>query len=631
MEVLKLMKKRTKKITEERKIIPLLISSGYSIAFVVMLAVYSNIPESFNINGFVAYINGDNLSDYLTVLSIQFTTVFLTTGLMSTLGSEKRMVYYEDIVKSILLKPAGGNFKALSVYAFISLFWSVVAFVFRAAYLVVFATATGIILVSFLFFKMIDIYFGREKKLVKNREDLKKENVKKDEYYKKLFKLHLVIKENITERQVTHLVENMSLLIELYKYYIDIEGEGNIWDYIIDSQYGIGREVRKAEYAKCFLDNTLNEIKKAQDISELDICSKIHQYFLDEIEDIESNKKHKQRLCVLKECKKYAGELVVQCLHENREEQDGRTMYIEKIIYKEYKVCDSLMDENMLKLNNLNSEEDYNELDANAEKSKYVEIAEKIFANRVYRTSGLLAPSCWENFFDDIDIMIKKDEQRIQDKKVECNDNYDELEEGWLDYFLFEENKNAIFVRILARLALKYSGNMLNNTFSSFYYAYKNKACGGKLFPREEYREVYETMICVFLQGCAEMIMRGQGEPAIDIVGDIIFDFWKTAQFYKKPEELQKFYKDTFNIFGSRLLYVDKTGGNERFNEHPEVVQKFINKLITKCNRKDIAVDDSVRNFEANVVLADFIACLEKFSPKYYSIEMVNAIKKMVQ
>ena len=112
--------------------------------------------------GIGSYIDENSISDYLAILSIHFTTVFLTTGLMSTLGAKEDLIYHVDIVQLILLKPVGRSFKALSVYSFLTIFWAVVAFVCRMSYLVIFATATGIVLVSYLFFKMIKIYFERD-------------------------------------------------------------------------------------------------------------------------------------------------------------------------------------------------------------------------------------------------------------------------------------------------------------------------------------------------------------------------------------------------------------------------------------------------------------------------------------
>ena len=86
-------------LENKKAIVTMAINIGYSLLFIVLLIVYSNISSSFSVFGFGAYINDNNVSDYLTVLSIQFTTVFLTTGLMSMLGAEKRLIYHIDIVE----------------------------------------------------------------------------------------------------------------------------------------------------------------------------------------------------------------------------------------------------------------------------------------------------------------------------------------------------------------------------------------------------------------------------------------------------------------------------------------------------------------------------------------------------
>jgi hypothetical protein len=222
-------------------------------------------------------------------------------------------------------------------------------------------------------------------------------------------------------------------------------------------------------------------------------------------------------------------------------------------------------------------------------------------------------------------------------------------------YFLDEENYNGCFVRILPKLALKYTGDKACRVLEAFYYTYKYSVCEEDInklvkyykafnayldeeyydmryyYPRENYEGIYENMMCMFFQGCAQMIMSGKGGVIIKTVVELVFDFWKTAQFYKEPEQLQTFYKKTFNCFGSRLLYTDTSCGNEGFNEHPEDVLKFIEMLVYKCKKNDMVVPERVYKFDAEIVFEDFLSNLKGASPQYYSEEIVGRIKRIAK
>ena len=235
--------------TEADKNRTLEISILGSVTFVVLFLLYGGISTSFDIGGVGAYIDGDNISNYLAILSIHFTAVFLTTGLMSTLGAKEDLVYHVDIVRRILLEPAGKSFKAYSVYAYLSLLWAVVALVFRAAYLVILAAVIGIVVVILLFFKMIRIYFEREKIKKDIKNSLKAE--KDIEKLRHMFvELHLTIRNNVHEKKINPLVENIALLIELRQHFLfttsfDRKSEDKRALYINDCLLAIQNELKE--------------------------------------------------------------------------------------------------------------------------------------------------------------------------------------------------------------------------------------------------------------------------------------------------------------------------------------------------------------------------------------------------
>ena len=141
----------------KKGLVPWMVSLVYIGAGIGLLAASRQAPEGFAILGTGPWIGEGNISDYLTVLSIHFTTVFLVTGLMSMLGAKEELVYHVDIVRETLLTPAGGSFRALSIYAFTTLAVAVAGLGGRSAYVVVVSAFVGTAAVTWMFFKMIGI------------------------------------------------------------------------------------------------------------------------------------------------------------------------------------------------------------------------------------------------------------------------------------------------------------------------------------------------------------------------------------------------------------------------------------------------------------------------------------------
>lgn len=90
---------------------------------------------------------------------------------------------------------------------------------------------------------------------------------------------------------------------------------------------------------------------------------------------------------------------------------------------------------------------------------------------------------------------------------------------------------------------------------------------------------MYEIMCCLFFQGCVELIMSGRGEDIVNTVAYLLYDFWKSARFYKETERLHQFYADTFCYIGRRFLYINEEP-KDRYNEQTVEMQRFIQQLI---------------------------------------------------
>ncbi len=649
----KIIAARDKKIT-------FLVSVIFLLIFLVLLIVYRRIPQSFDVWGFAAYIKDDNVSDYLTVLSIHFTTVFLTTGLMSTLGAKEDLIYHVDIVKLILLEPIGRSFRALSVYSFLTLFGAVVAFLLRDAYLVAFAAVAGIITVTWLFFKMIRIYFAREEEKEKQKEKLKKGQ----DLEHALPQLYLVIQNNMEERQMAPLVENIALLIELYQFFLKTEGQVDYEGRINDEIWGKEISYKQHEYVKDFLEKILNNVKGVQNIYLPELYARIYDYF-----GVEKGRGHQEAEKLLSECQSYTAKMLVDCMYDDSAGYKDELDHIMKTIYG---ISGELIDKYQEELKKLQSVA-YTKTNVLQEKSEFVKLAENIFKAKMTKTSNIVI-SCsddgpWRKVFcDEIRELVEKDERRIESENIECSKElyYFKEEEPIYcsNHILSQENGDGCFARIFPRLAVDYAGDNACKVLKDFYYTCRDRYCDpddAKLwqyynsfdgyfddypddliwdiresyrytccYPRDGVEHTYTTMTCLFFQGCAELIMSGKGKNLIETVVDIVFDFWKMAQYYKQPEELPEFYQETFNYIGSRLLYMDDTSENENYNKHPEDVLEFVTKLIARCKKDDCPIPDRVRSFHEGVILEEFLANLKHGIPKFYSEEVVEEFERIV-
>ncbi|MBO7699851.1 MAG: hypothetical protein J6S47_02075, partial [Eubacteriaceae bacterium] len=83
-------------------------------------AVYAAV-SSFNrlVCGFS--ITDSSRSDFLEVLGIMYSVIFITTSLLATLSNKDDVVYYENATDYVLINPPVYNFFGLSVMSLIAL------------------------------------------------------------------------------------------------------------------------------------------------------------------------------------------------------------------------------------------------------------------------------------------------------------------------------------------------------------------------------------------------------------------------------------------------------------------------------------------------------------------------------
>lgn len=545
----------------------------YSILCSGLLVWYERMLPFLNMLGVDGYIDGNNISDFLTVISIHFTTVFLTTGLMSILGSKDEMVYGEDIVSYVLQNPNGRSFRAFSSYAFLTLFWAVMAFVFRTSFLVIFACVTGVIIVAVLFFKMIKIYYGREKIRKEIKAKIKAKNFA--DLCQFLMQFILVIRSNLCENQNNYLVENVALLLELRRYHMHVEAEQAILNYINECISAVNKE-----------------IKDSEEISIAEVYVRVYMFCENEI------KKYPKSEVLLEECKEEVVEYVLSFWKK------GDTHL------KHALVVNSLMYTGDFVEKVKNIEPKYNHY--SSKENEFMELARKIFKRRVFFTSGKLLQDekCkierdYEIFYPDIELLISKDENRIN------NENEIPCYTGIFNSFELEwENKQGCFVRVLPKFACEFAVDDVKTVLNDFYYGYKKRSHGDykqtyqryyKLYEVEEeifediwleedgwleffypYDEyTYETILGLFFRGCAELIMLGIAADIVETVTKQVFDFWKTALSYKSSEEFQEFFESSFKCVVEGLVQA-------------KAAQQFLSELSMLC-RNDSKVWEKVK------------------------------------
>lgn len=221
------------------------------LAIAIYLFFLPNYTKSFwGINTCITCEFFTSRSEYLTVISLHYTIVFLTTGLMSMLGAKEDYVYYVDIVKRQLLEPIGLNFKDLSWYSFLSIFISTIGFLVNSSFVVLYAASLGTTGVAIIFFKMIDIYFGREKWKIKVFNEIQAAQELK--FQEHLREMDIIIKKNVytlaVNADITSIADNLSFLFVLL-----VENEA---------------DEDKQKYIKTIIRNAMELIKKNKDISQ---------------------------------------------------------------------------------------------------------------------------------------------------------------------------------------------------------------------------------------------------------------------------------------------------------------------------------------------------------------------------
>lgn len=621
-----------------------IVSILFIAASLGLVAALKWLPDDFSIFGISPLIgNGWNVSDYLTILSIHFTTVFLTTGLMSMLGSKEEMVYHVDIVHRTLLRPCGRNFRDLSMYAFVTLGVAVAAFACRSAYVVILSALVGTVVISWVFFKMIGIYFG--KKSWSRR--IFREIVDSDEngYKASLQQLYGVFEKNLMERDVEALSRNLSLLMELKVYY-ENEHRGYIAKSMIIEI--MEQNERKADISAPELYvRILGIFTEDESVRKQRCTSALNSFFMDYIAA------HKELAA------DWRKNPMLRNVFDFSEENPGIKRWIEEI---RKQVA-------LLKEDGYSAQD--NEWMEGSEVSRFLGLAGEAckarFLATFYDMSVCKANIAYPyEFHAEIEDLVRCDEKRAGDKDLgedfwylnglQGEENMGEVVYMW-EFWTEMGLNEALFIQWFPRFVACYGGEKAGKLLQEFFSAYYVRVRGeislekriygraGNTFRHagisSEDPAVYEKMCVCYLQGCAEQVMKGV--PGIaGAVAEMVADFWLDAQSYKSSDELPEFYRDSFRHIGNSLLYADDSEASRNYNERPEGMLQFMESLVSRIQGFGVpeACPADAEDQEPSMARAipidmenafgGFIGKLKELCPKHYSEDTVRKVERMI-
>ena len=587
-----------------RRYVKWIVSILYIGVSLGMIVTFRYIPNGISVLKIIPYIEEGNVSDYLTVLSVHFTTVFLVTSMMSTLGAKEEMVYHVDIVNRTLLEPVGCNFRDLSIYAFVTLAMEVAAFVCRSAYVVLLSAFMGTVIISWIFFKMIGIYFNKDRWREKIKKEIKEAD--DDSYMEALKQLHGVLGRNLEKRKMQILARNLALLIELKECY---------------------RNEKRGDAAECMLNEVILDRMCSQGGS---IVLELYARILDVF-----TKEGKTR------CLGALNELFMKYVVSNKDILTSRrSIEVLKTVYgfsENHPAIRSWRSKLQQQVKKLEEKDFEAPNDGFLRESRFLELAGEVCQARFLPIFDKMQVFDQDRlqFYEEIEGLVRCDEKRVGEPQGfrYLESPFDNGVIGLWEGFMEEKMRGGLFVQWFPRYATEYEGKSAGELLEEFFECYYRHVIEnenslmiylhGYGYMKPQNPDVYDRMCICYLQGCAEQVMKGVPDIA-DKVAGLVARFWRESEEYKELVDLPEFYKSSFVHIGDFLLYADDSLANRRYNERPDGMLQFMESLVGKIQNPKIKVLDMRETFSG------FVVTLEKLCPKYYSEEIVRKVKELV-
>jgi hypothetical protein len=163
------------------------------------------------------FIDQNNKEKYISIIILQFTTVFLSTTLMAGLSKESsKIVYWKDMVDELLISPPMLNFKCMSIYGFVSLLISTLFFMIGNGSVVLSSVLFSMMDIIVLFLKIIRIHFNKNQFQQKCRNEfaILKKKEKHDEIQNCMFQLYENTIIAIRDQEFEKFAENLDFCWE---------------------------------------------------------------------------------------------------------------------------------------------------------------------------------------------------------------------------------------------------------------------------------------------------------------------------------------------------------------------------------------------------------------------------------
>lgn len=205
----------------KKKITPIIL---YDVMIGIMLALLAALGQKTFFQDFCI----DKLVDtsmLLDVIVTQYTITFLIVSLLSLLSSHGEYVYWVDVLEQKIIAPKHLNFISMSVYAFVSMLAGTYAFWIKDVELVIVYFVIDVICLVFLTFRMIGIFFGKDrlrkrlhKKFIKEvKEYLSEPNEEKfNQIEKKLYGAYENANKLAEKKEFAQIIDtNFQLLIDI--------------------------------------------------------------------------------------------------------------------------------------------------------------------------------------------------------------------------------------------------------------------------------------------------------------------------------------------------------------------------------------------------------------------------------
>lgn len=192
---------------------------------------------------------------YLT----QVSTSFIVITIMNVLSDKTNTLYWDDIVESKLVHPPYRNIKSFMRYSFLALLISTLGLISHKTYIVSLSFGINVIILVVLSYKMLDIYFNRER----NRQKLIRKYYKTEVMAEKE-KLLLKLREN-TLLAICN--SNSDIVNENIDFYINDCKYSDVYylmNYIDSVNFYFAEKIMEG-----FAQKTANKINRTSNVEEI--------------------------------------------------------------------------------------------------------------------------------------------------------------------------------------------------------------------------------------------------------------------------------------------------------------------------------------------------------------------------